>query len=158
VCLKRINCELTFYYQYVDNIVMAAPSDKTDYLIFNMFNDYHDRIKFTIEHEKSRSLNFLDLFLIISDNTIHIDFHKKTFSGRFLSFYSSHPLCHKIDMMYGLIDRAFLLSHPSYHQKNIELVIELLLENGYPLNLIFEKINNKTLIKRHGSVSRQVHA
>jgi len=39
-------------------------------------------------------------------------FHKKTFSGRFLSFHSSHPLCHKIGMIYGLIDRAFLLSHP----------------------------------------------
>jgi len=148
VCLRRINCELTFYYRYVDDIVMAAPSDKTD-LIFNTFNDYHERIKFTIEHEESRSLSFLDLLLIISDNTIHIDwFHKKTFSGRFLSFYSSYPLCHKIGMMYGLIDRAFLLSHPRYHQKNIERIIELLLENGYPLNLIFDKIYKriKTLI------------
>jgi len=50
--------------------------------------------------------------------------------------------------MYGLIDRAFLLSHSSYYQKNIEFVVELFLENGYSLNLIFEKINSriKTLI------------
>jgi len=103
----------------------------------------------------NRSLSFLDLLLIISDNTIHIDwFYKKTFSGRFLSYFSSHPVCHKTGMMYGLIDRAFLLSHPSYHQKNIELVIELLLENGYPLNLIFEKIYNriKTLIYNNRSI------
>jgi len=53
--------------------------------------------------------------------------------------------------MYGLIDRAFLLLHPRYHQKNIKFVIELLLENGYPFNLIFEKINNriKTLIYKN---------
>jgi len=126
-------------------------------LIFNTFNNYHDRIKFTIEHEESRSLSFLDLLLIISDNTIYIDwFHKKTISGRFLSFYSSHPLCHKIGIIYGLIDRAFLLSHLRYHQKNIELVIELLLENGYPLNLIFEKISNKikTLIYNNRSLNK----
>jgi len=58
-------------------------------------------------------------------------------------------------MMYGLIDRAFLLSHLSY-QKNIELVIELLLENGYPFNLIFEKISNriKTFIYNNRSLNK----
>jgi len=147
-CLNRINCKLTFYFRYVDDIVMAAPSEKTD-LIFKTFNEYHDRIKFTIEYEESRSISFLDLLLTISDNVIQIDwFHKKSFSGRFLSFHSSHPLCHKIGMIYGLVDRAFLLSHPSFHKKNIRYVIELLIENSYPLNFIFEKINNrlKTLI------------
>jgi len=126
---------------------MTAPRDKID-LIFKTFNDYHDRLKFTIEYEENRSLSFLDLHLI-SDNLIHIDwFHKKTFSGRFLSFYSSHPLCHKIGMIYGLIDRAFLLSCPRFHQKNVEFIIDILLENGYPLDLIFDKIKNrlKTLI------------
>jgi len=128
--------------------VMAAPRDKID-LIFKTFNDYHNRIKFTIEFEENRSLSFLDLRLIITDNLIHIDwFHKKTFSGRFLSFHSSHPLCHKIGMIYGLIDRAFLLSHPMFHQKNIEFIIDTLVENGYPLNFIFDKIRSrlKTLI------------
>jgi len=44
-------------------------------------------------------------------------------------------------MIYSLTDTAFLLSHPKFHQKNLELAINLLLENGYPLKLIFEKIN-----------------
>jgi len=153
-CLNRINCKLTFYFRYVDDIVMAAPSDKTD-LIFKTFNQYHNRLKFTIEYEENRSISFLDLLLTISENTIQIDwFHKKSFSGRFLSFYSGHPLCHKIGMIYGLVDRAFSLSHPRFHKKNIEFVIELLIENGYPLNFIFEKINNrlKTLIYNRKSI------
>jgi len=43
---------------------------------------------------------------------------------------------------------VFLLSHPKFHQKNLEFAIDLLLENGYPLNLIFDKMNKriKTLI------------
>jgi len=122
---------------------MACPSDKTD-LILTTFNDYHERLKFTIEYEDSRCLSFLDLLLTITDNTIQIDwFHKGTFSGRYLSFYSSHPQCHKIGTIYSLIDRAFLLSHPKFHQKNIEFAIELLLDNGYPLDFIFDKINDR---------------
>jgi len=43
-----------------------------------------------------------------------------------------------------------MLSHPFFHQKNLELIVEILLEN-YPLNFIFKRIrhlitnsNNKT--------------
>jgi len=76
-CLNSINCQLTFYYWYVDDIVITAPRNKID-LIFKTFNDYHNRLKFTIEYEENRSLSFLDLRLTISDNLIHIDwFHKK---------------------------------------------------------------------------------
>jgi len=142
-CLNKINCQLTFYFRYVDDILMAASFDKIDQ-IHNIFNGYHERLKFTIEYEKDRFLGFLDLLLNILDNIIQIDwFHKTTFSGRFLSYYSSHPLCHKVDTIFSLIDRAFLLSHPRFHQKNIKFIIGLLLDNGYPLNLIFEKINDR---------------
>jgi len=86
-----------------------------------------------------------------------------TFSGKYLSFYSSHSWCHKIGIIYSLIDRAFLLSHPKFHQKNLELVIDLLLDNGYPLELIFEKMNVrlKSLIntKKNPSIegSKKIH-
>jgi len=115
---------------------MAAPSEHTSN-IQKVFNSFHSRIQFTIEHENNRKLSFLDLLLEVVDNKIKIDwFHKKTFSGRFLSFLSNHPICHKIGTIYNLIDRAFLLSHPDFQQKNIELCIKLVLDNGYPLDLI----------------------
>jgi len=40
-----------------------------------------------------------------------------------------------------LVDRAFLLSHPEFHQKNFELIIKILLENDYPLDFIFNTIS-----------------
>jgi len=58
-CLNSINCQLTFYYRYVDDIVMAVSPDNIN-LIFDTFNSFHDRIKFTIEYEESRSISFLD--------------------------------------------------------------------------------------------------
>jgi len=100
-CLNKINIKFSLYYRYVDDIILAAPVDKID-LIFKIFNDYHDRLKFTIEHEDNRSLSFLDLLTTTSNNTIYIDWiHKKTF-WKILSFHSSHPSCHKIGTIYSL--------------------------------------------------------
>jgi len=84
--LNSINLSLPFYYRYVDDIILAAPSNKiTD--ILNTFNSFHNRLQFIIEYEHNRCLSFLDLKLNIIINRIVIDrFQKKTFSGRFLFF------------------------------------------------------------------------
>jgi len=141
--LNNINLNLSFYHRYVDDIILAAPFNHSTNIL-NIFNSFHNRLQFTIEFENNRNISFLDLSLNVVDNKIKIDwFHKKTFSGRFLSYLSNHPLCQKTGTIYNLIDRAILLSHPDFHEKNIELCIKLLLENGYPLNLIFQKINER---------------
>jgi len=141
--LEKINCNIPFYHRYVDDIVLAAPSNQVKKIV-DIFNSFHQRLQFTIEYETNRCINFLDLKLEVKNGEIILDwFHKETFSGRFLSFYSNHPLCHKFGIIYNLIDRAMLLSHPDYHKKNIENCIELLINNGYPLQLIFEQINKR---------------
>jgi len=68
-CLKKIGVQLIFYYRYVNDIVLVAPSDKID-LILKTFNNYHDIFIFILERENNRSLSFLDLILTISNNTI----------------------------------------------------------------------------------------
>jgi len=40
-----------------------------------------------------------------------------------------------------MMDRAVLLSHPKFHKKNLELVIYMLPDNDFPLNMIFNEIN-----------------
>ncbi|KYN29802.1 hypothetical protein ALC57_00753 [Trachymyrmex cornetzi] len=40
-----------------------------------------------------------------------------------------------------MIDRVFFLSHPRFHQRNIISVIDILLNNDYPLDFIFKTIN-----------------
>lgn len=110
--LKEMSLQMPFYYRYVDDILLAAPRESIP-IILDKFNNYHERLKFTIEHEKNRAISFLDLLVEVRDNTIIIDwFHKKTFSGRTLSFYSNHPLHHKKGTIYSMVDRAILLSHP----------------------------------------------
>ncbi|XP_011864472.1 PREDICTED: uncharacterized protein LOC105560198 [Vollenhovia emeryi] len=141
--LNSLDIKPAIYYRYVDDIIMVAPVDRTNEIL-TKFNNYHNRLQFTIEYENKRKLSFLDLSLVIIDNRIYIDwYHKETFSGRLLSYFSNHPDCHKIGTIYSLVDRAIMLSHPMFHQKNIEFAIRVLLENGYPLNLVFEKINKR---------------
>jgi len=41
--LNKINLKLPFYYRYVDNIIMAAPSDNISQ-IYHIFNNYYDII------------------------------------------------------------------------------------------------------------------
>jgi len=36
-----------------------------------------------------------------------------------------------------------MLSHPSFHKKNLELIVKILLEIDYPLNFIFKTISNR---------------
>ncbi|XP_077273242.1 uncharacterized protein LOC143903487 [Temnothorax americanus] len=139
--LESIGFNLPFYFRYVDDIIMSIPRDKAQYIL-DKFNNYHDRLKFTIEYENDRTLSFLDLKLHIINDTIHIDwYHKDTFSGRYLSYYSNHPECHKIGTIYSLVDRSILLSHPIFQAKNIKLCINILMNNGYPIDLIFMRIN-----------------
>lgn len=139
--LNTLHINIPFFYRYVDDIILAAPA--TEIInILNKFNNYHERLQFTVKHEEGRCISFLDLSIQITNDIINIDwFHKKTFSGRLLSFFSNHPTCHKIGTIYNLIDRA--LSHPRFHEKNIQICIEILLSNSYPLHIIFNEINKR---------------
>jgi len=132
--IKELNIRFPFYYRYVDDIVLLTPDNIVDDIL-NIFNNVHNRLQFTLEKEKNRTLNFLDLSLIVSDGILILDWYKKdTCSGRYLSYISDHPLCHKNGTIFGLVDRAILLSHPIFHQKNLEYVIKVLIDNSYPLD------------------------
>jgi len=155
--IDKLDFSFPFYYRYVDDILLLTPAEKVD-SILNTFNNIHDRLKFTVEYEENRSISFLDLNLSVQNDVLYIDWHKKvTCSGRYLHYYSGHPICHKIGTIYGLIDRALLLSHPIFQQKNLEYVIKVLLDNDYPLELIFQKINHriKDIIRRNKSKKPQ---
>jgi len=76
---------------------------------------------------------------ILSSSTDFTNLRGGSFSRRYLNFSISS---HSETWYYYRDDRAFLLSHPKYHQKNLELVINTLLNNDYPLSFIFDTIND----------------
>jgi len=45
--------------------------------------------------------------------------------------------------MISLIDKVVSLSHPEFHKDNFDLIINVLRDNGYPMNLIFSTIRRR---------------
>jgi len=56
--------------------------------------------------------------------------------------------------MLSLIDRVILLSHPEFHRENFDRVIKILLDNGYPLDLIFSTIRRRL----HSRINHKLHS
>jgi len=137
--LNSLRFKIPFYYRYVDDIALTIPCNKAE-LLLDTFNSFHPRLQFTLERG-GNFLNFLDVTIIKNNNNLEFDFYTKpTFSGRFLSYMSQHSISQKRGVIMSAIDRVFLLSHPKYHQKNFNFVIETFLDNGYPLQFIFDTI------------------
>ncbi|KYM96621.1 hypothetical protein ALC62_12713, partial [Cyphomyrmex costatus] len=106
-------------------------------------NNYHPRLQFTLEVGNNR-LNFLDVTLIKNNNFIMYDWYQKpTSSGRYLNYFSQHHFTHKIGVIVSLVDRVLHLSHPMYHEQNFDKIIKILIQNGYPLKLIFDTIKRR---------------
>jgi len=138
--ISSLSLHFPFYFRYVDDIALAALSASCKNIL-HVFNSFHKRLQFTIEIADENTLNFLDVSITINRNFIEFDWNRKpTFSGRFLNFFSQHPISHKRGVIIGLTDSVFYLSHPQHHEKNFLLVINILLSNGYPFKFIFNSI------------------
>ena len=100
---KRIDSDIPVYFRYVDDSLLLIPRDKIHYIL-TMFNSYHKRLQFTYELENNDCLNFLNILVIKnSDGSISTNwFRKESFSGRFLNYFSLHPLHQKI----GIIENS----------------------------------------------------
>lgn len=124
--LKTLNSlpfTIPIYFRYVDDILLAVPKNQLT-SVFNTFNSIHNRLQFIYKLQFNDSISFIDTRIIINRNKLIYDwYHKSTFSGRYLHFLSQNPLCHKIGTIITLLDRAVLLSDPTFHQKNLVTVM-----------------------------------
>jgi len=125
------------------DILLAAPMNSLD-IFLETFNSFHERkLKFTMEISRGNRI-FLDVSLIVENRIIIFDFFKKPInSERYLNFYFNHSIEHKKEVVVNLFDRTLLLSHPRFQSKNLAEIINILANNGYPLNIIFSIINNQ---------------
>jgi len=141
--LKTLPFSIPIYFRYVDDILLAAPDDQL-FNILDIFNSFHKRLQFTLEISSGNRINYLDVTIILDNQTILFDnYEKPTNTGRYINYHSQHPLSQKKSIIYGLIDRTVLLSHPKFQEKNLRNVINALLNNCYPLPFIFDTINRR---------------
>ena len=94
----------------------------------------------------------------VINNTIRFDnFYKPTWSGRYLNFHSNHPLTHKRGLVFGLVDKIMLLSHPEFHQNNFTNLVKTLLDNSYPINFILKNISKRIKFHIHNSNLKNIN-
>ena len=71
-----------------------------------------------------------------NDTLFTVWYRKPTSTERFLNFSSHHPLPMRKAMVFNLVDKIMLLSHPSFHKKNFDFITSALIKNNYPLSFI----------------------
>ena len=98
--IKKLDFTVPLYYRYVDDTILFIPKDKINNIV-DEFKKYHERLKFTFEIENNNSIPFRNILIIRNnDNTIFTNWYRKnTFSGRFLNYFSTHPIKHKINII-----------------------------------------------------------
>lgn len=142
--LNKIPFIVPFYRRYVDDILCFVPREKIDQMLA-AFNNYHPSLKFTIEEERNREINFLDLTITRDDegNITTKWYRKELSSGRYLNFKGHNPMTHKRNVAAAITDRAIAFTKPKDRHHSINTVKQLLQDNGYP-----ERFVNKTLKER----------
>jgi len=93
IAIQKLSIHLTFYYKYVDDITLTAPSESIN-KILNTFNSLHSRLQFTVEVEDEGKISFLDTLLIVKGQNLIFDgFRKATFSDIDTSIFTQTILC-----------------------------------------------------------------
>lgn len=147
-CINNLSFNIPFLKKYVDDIILSIPQEGLNEIL-QVFNDYDDLIKFTIEEEDSDcSVPFLDTKIIRrKDNTIITSWYRKPgSSGRYLNYKSYHQERQKINLVLSMKNRVILTTHSSLRRENLNKLAELFLENSYPKKLINNLLLNRSSI------------
>ncbi|XP_055584740.1 uncharacterized protein LOC129737605 [Uranotaenia lowii] len=137
--------------KYVDDLFLILPEDSVEY-VQSVFNSQHRNIQFTVEVEKDRSLPFLDMMLHRNEEgKITTDWYMKPIaSGRFLNFYSFHPLHQKLNVATAFAKRVSLFSSRANNNEIHEIIRTNLRLKDYPIGLIngiINRLNEKSDIQ-----------
>lgn len=136
-CLKKLPYKLAFIKKFVDDLILALPEDSVD-LTLNIFNNFDAHIKFTIERETNKTVPFLDTLVKREDgNIIKLDWYMKpNASGRYVHYKSNHSITIKINFIKQMKHRIHKIYHKDFINKNLKILKNLLLKNGYPKGLV----------------------
>ena len=134
---------------YIDDLLIILPQDKLDFTL-DVFNSYHDRIKFTVEKEMDNKLPFLDLMIHRKpDGKLITNWYQKPCaSGRMISFFSNQPYHQKINCAKNFINKVHAVSDEAFYDSNKDKIINILKLNQFPNGLIKNLINKFTPNKK----------
>ena len=100
-------------------------------------NTKHKNIKFTYEKQIENKLPFVDILISNNENLQTSVFHKKTYTGLLLNYFSFFPDSYKYGLIKTLIDRMYRINS-TWASFDIDLknLKQVLLKNQYLLSMI----------------------
>jgi hypothetical protein len=103
-----------------------------------LFNDFHHKMKFTIEYEDCKKIRFLDVQIKRDDNgNIETSWSPKDSDfTRMLNFGSFHTMSQKLNVANNLIKRVVTLTSNKNKEESFATVKSTLRSNGYPIHVI----------------------
>ena len=107
-------------------------------------NLLHPALKFTIEKEQNNSLHFLDV-LVEKEGTGFLTsiYRKPRFTGQYIRWNSFSRRTRKISLIKTLVHRALMICSKTKLGPELDKIKQLLIENGYPVDVLLSCINQK---------------
>ena len=104
---------LLFYRRYVDDIFCIFDSEQEAVLFFDFINTRHPNISFTMEKENNHIISFLDVLINnnSTDSPVTSIYHKKTYTGLLLNFFSFTSFSYKLGLVKTLVDRTYKINN-----------------------------------------------
>ena len=139
---------IIWWYRYVDDVIAGfnGSSRQLDKFL-GFINNIHKNIKFTLEIENENKINFLDLTIKRTENNLEFSIYRKpTHTDSTIPNYSCHPYSQKLSAYHhAMIHRIFTIPLSETNlNKEIEVIKQIALSNGFDRNLI-----NKLIEKKH---------
>lgn len=135
-CIAKLPFKIPFIKKYVDDIICAVPEQAVAYTLY-ILNSFHPKIQFTVENETDFSVPFLDTLVIRRDTVVITDWYTKpTSSGRYINYFSYHSHSMKVNVILNMKNRILKLSNPEFHNKNLQKLYRIMIQNSYPTWLL----------------------
>jgi hypothetical protein len=101
-----IKQQIIAYFRYVDDILIIYDQKKTDIkYTLDKFNKLQSTIRFTIEKEKQKSINYLDIEIYQNDKNMQFSIYRKpTKTDIIIPESSCHPYEHKVSGIKYLVN------------------------------------------------------
>ena len=132
------------YFRYVDDTFAIFDHEAEADEFLTKLNCLHPSLIFIFEKEKGKCLPFLDVYVARTDSGFETSIYRKpTFIGQYLLEESFSPFIRKISLVFTLVHRAFIICTKRRLNREIERIKKILLDNGYPKNVINAQITMK---------------
>ena len=130
------------YLRYVDDTFACFSCRDEALEFFQMLNNLHPSLVFTMEEEHTNTLPFLDVLVERhQSNFVTSIYRKPTFSGLYLSWDSFAPKARKINLIKCLTFRALNICSDSKIEGELQVITDIFKNNGYPEEVISHNIH-----------------